>query len=81
LTTAARRRRILPQRETLLTAWHFFTSLLFVSTHSDLRIFFSDFQADAPGNGTTEALLDSLEEVSRLLHAYSKAILDSSSDS
>jgi hypothetical protein len=52
-----------------------------VSTHSDLRIFFSDFQADDLRYGTTEALLDSLEEVSRLLNAYSKAILASSSDS
>ena len=33
------------------------------------------------GYGKTEKLLDSLEEVSRLLNAYSKAILDSSSDS
>jgi four helix bundle protein len=33
------------------------------------------------GYGATEKLLDSLEEVSRLLNAYSKAILDSSSDS
>jgi four helix bundle protein len=33
------------------------------------------------GYGETEALLNSLEEVSRLLNAYSKAILDSSSDS
>jgi four helix bundle protein len=33
------------------------------------------------GYGQTGKLLDSLEEVSRLLNAYSKAILDSSSDS
>jgi four helix bundle protein len=33
------------------------------------------------GYGETGKLLDSLEEVSRLLNAYSKAILDSSSDS
>jgi four helix bundle protein len=31
--------------------------------------------------GATGKLLDSLEEVSRLLNSYSKAILDSSSDS
>ena len=33
------------------------------------------------GYGKTGNLLDSLEEVSRLLNSYSKAILDSSSDS
>ena len=33
------------------------------------------------GYGKNGKLLDSLEEVSRLLNAYSKAILDSSSDS
>jgi four helix bundle protein len=33
------------------------------------------------GYGKTGKLLDSLEEVSRLLNSYSKAILDSSSDS
>ena len=33
------------------------------------------------GYGSTGELLDSLEEVSRLLHGYSQAILDSSSDS
>ena len=33
------------------------------------------------GYGETGALLNSLEEVSRLLNSYSKAILDSSSDS
>ena len=33
------------------------------------------------GYGKTDQLLDSLEEVSRLLNAYSKAILASSSDS
>ncbi len=33
------------------------------------------------GYGQTESLLDSLEEVSRLLNAYSKAILNSSSGS
>jgi len=33
------------------------------------------------GYGETGKLLESLEEVSRLLNAYSKAILDSSSDS
>jgi four helix bundle protein len=33
------------------------------------------------GYGETASILDSLEEVSRLLNAYSKAILDSSSDS
>jgi len=33
------------------------------------------------GYGEAGALLSSLEEVSRLLHSYSKAILDSSSDS
>jgi four helix bundle protein len=32
------------------------------------------------GYGKTGKLLDSLEEVSRLLNSYSKAILDSSSD-
>ena len=33
------------------------------------------------GYGDTGKILDSLEEVRRLLHAYSKAILNSSSDS
>jgi four helix bundle protein len=33
------------------------------------------------GYGKTGEILNSLEEVSRLLHSYSKAILDSSSDS
>jgi four helix bundle protein len=33
------------------------------------------------GYGETAKLMDSLEDVSRLLNAYSKAILDSSSDS
>jgi len=33
------------------------------------------------GYGQTDKLMDSLEEVSRLLNAYSKAILDSSSGS
>ena len=33
------------------------------------------------GYGQTGKLMDSLEEVSRLLNSYSKAILDSSSDS
>jgi four helix bundle protein len=33
------------------------------------------------GYGETVKILDSLEEVSRLLNSYSKAILDSSSDS
>jgi four helix bundle protein len=33
------------------------------------------------GYGSTGELLNSLEEVSRLLHGYSQAILDSSSDS